>query len=177
MQSLLWTLTAPKTISLTQAGVTSFFILGRTVKTKTSTERPWCQRCTPFLGGARGRQIVRFWTSLRAVSLWQKRWGIWDRHGWKALKELYYICQHRFSQWNLQTLTIVSNFILFISQKKNFFFIRKTLFQAFLSSLRELDRENSTSHLFALGIPKLKNVSLKNSFRVITTISTCPCSL
>ena len=92
MQSLLWTLTAPKTISLTQAGVTSFFILGRTVKTKTSTERPWCQRCTPFLGGARGRQIVRFWTSLRAVSLWQKRWGIWDRHGWKALKELYCIC-------------------------------------------------------------------------------------
>ena len=138
MQSLLWTLTAPKTISLTQAGVTSFFILGRTVKTKTSTERPWCQRCTPFLGGARGRQIVRFWTSLRAVSLWQKRWGIWDRHGWKALKELYYICQHRFSQWNLQTLTIVSNFILFYS-----------LFQAFLSSLRELDRENSTSYLFA----------------------------
>ena len=112
-----------------------------------------------------GDKLWDFCTSLRAVSLWQKWWEIWDRHGWKALKELYYICQHRFSQWNLQTLTIVSNFVLF------------HCFKRFLSTLSELDRENSTSHLFALGIPKLKNVSLKNSLRVITTISTCPCSL
>ena len=41
-----------------------------------------------------------------------------------------------------------------------------SLFQAFLSTLSNLDRENSTCHLFALGIPKLKNVSLKIPFEL-----------
>ena len=89
--------------------------------TKTSTRSAGCQLSVksgfksigPHMAEKASEMLFRFWTSLRAVSLWQKRWGIWGRHGWKALKELYYICQHSFSQWNLQTLTIVSNFILF----------------------------------------------------------------